>query len=242
MSDPWIIDVGLHHGEDTDFYLRKGFRVVAIEANPRLAARCRERFAGAIAEGRLEILEGAVSDEPGEIEFTVNLDKDDWSSLDPAVGGRQGSRTETIRVPAIRFDEVLRAHAPVRYIKCDIERGDIFVINALHRTGLCPPLFSVEAHEAEYLAHLAVLGYDRFKLVNQITNWQVKLPEPALEGRYVEHTFPKHSSGAFGEEVPGAWMSFLEVAEVYASIRRLQRERPGLMAGYFDFHAKHRDA
>jgi hypothetical protein len=31
-----IFDMGLHKGEDTDFYLRKGFDVVAFEANPFL--------------------------------------------------------------------------------------------------------------------------------------------------------------------------------------------------------------
>lgn len=31
-----IYDVGLHRGEDTDFYLKKGFHVVALEANPEL--------------------------------------------------------------------------------------------------------------------------------------------------------------------------------------------------------------
>ena len=28
-----IYDVGMHRGEDTAFYLRKGFRVVAVEAD-----------------------------------------------------------------------------------------------------------------------------------------------------------------------------------------------------------------
>jgi hypothetical protein len=32
-----ICDVGFHRGEDTAFYLKKGFRVVAFEAHPRLA-------------------------------------------------------------------------------------------------------------------------------------------------------------------------------------------------------------
>ncbi|HKF56732.1 MAG TPA: hypothetical protein VKJ45_14845 [Blastocatellia bacterium] len=31
-----IYDVGPHLGEDTDFYLQKGFTVVAIKANPAL--------------------------------------------------------------------------------------------------------------------------------------------------------------------------------------------------------------
>ena len=32
-----IYDIGQHTGEDTAFYLGKGFRVVAVEANPTLA-------------------------------------------------------------------------------------------------------------------------------------------------------------------------------------------------------------
>ena len=31
-----IYDVGAHKGENSDFYLRLGFRVVAVEANPML--------------------------------------------------------------------------------------------------------------------------------------------------------------------------------------------------------------
>ena len=31
-----IYDVGLHHGQDTDFYLKKGFDVVAFEG-PRVS-------------------------------------------------------------------------------------------------------------------------------------------------------------------------------------------------------------
>jgi len=39
-----IFDVGLHKGEDTEYYLTRGFRVVAIEANPDLVLFCTEKF------------------------------------------------------------------------------------------------------------------------------------------------------------------------------------------------------
>ena len=32
LENNLIYDVGLHKGEDSEFYLKKGFRVVAIEA------------------------------------------------------------------------------------------------------------------------------------------------------------------------------------------------------------------
>ncbi len=35
MNKSLIIDVGMHTGRDTEFYLKKGFEVIAIEANPR---------------------------------------------------------------------------------------------------------------------------------------------------------------------------------------------------------------
>jgi len=40
-----IYDVGVHQGEDTDFYLKKGFRVVGIEANAALCKSVGERSA-----------------------------------------------------------------------------------------------------------------------------------------------------------------------------------------------------
>ncbi len=56
-----IFDIGLHRGEDTDFYLKKGFRVAAFEADPNLVAHCKARFRDAISEGRLQIVEGAIA-------------------------------------------------------------------------------------------------------------------------------------------------------------------------------------
>jgi 16S rRNA A1518/A1519 N6-dimethyltransferase RsmA/KsgA/DIM1 with predicted DNA glycosylase/AP lyase activity len=55
-----IYDVGMHTSEDTEFYLKKGFRVVAFEADPELAQRCREKFSAAIEQNRLVIVEGAI--------------------------------------------------------------------------------------------------------------------------------------------------------------------------------------
>ena len=36
--DDLIFDVGFHKGEDTEFYLKKGFPVVAADANPAVFA------------------------------------------------------------------------------------------------------------------------------------------------------------------------------------------------------------
>mgnify|MGYP000904973017 FL=1 len=39
-----IYDVGFHKGEDTRVYLREGFKVIAIEANPLLAEEGKKNF------------------------------------------------------------------------------------------------------------------------------------------------------------------------------------------------------
>jgi FkbM family methyltransferase len=233
-----IIDVGAHHGDDSAYYLAKGFNVVGIEANPTIAKGLRDKFAGPISEGRYELIEAAVASEPGEIEFFMNLDKDDWSSTDATFGTRHGTRYTKIKVPAVTFDSILAQYPKTYYVKCDIEGGDIEVLKAMHKTRQRPKFISFEANSTEYLSHMVVLGYKKFKLVNQNLNWAQKTPNPPLEGRYVEHTFPGDSSGPFGEEAPGTWMTCDETAEMYLALKRVVERQPTISNAWYDFHAK----
>ena len=77
-----IYDVGAHKGEDTEFYLKKGFSVVAIEANPALCLGLTKRFEEFINSGRLVLLNLAISDHSGEVTLFIN-DKSDWGTTDP---------------------------------------------------------------------------------------------------------------------------------------------------------------
>ena len=58
MKHDLIVDLGAHNGDDTCYYLRKGFRVVAVEANPILAEQIRGRFHEAVRGGLLTVLPG----------------------------------------------------------------------------------------------------------------------------------------------------------------------------------------
>lgn len=44
-----VYDVGMNRGEDTEFYLKKGYRVVGFEADPLLVDQCRKRFAAELS-------------------------------------------------------------------------------------------------------------------------------------------------------------------------------------------------
>src|SRR5258708_3782157 len=82
-----IFDVGLHRGEDTNFCLQKGFRVVAMEADPEHAAFCRTRFRAAIEHGKLTIIEGAIVDfdstkeTKGKVAFYKNEGNSVWGTV-----------------------------------------------------------------------------------------------------------------------------------------------------------------
>lgn len=237
MNHSCILDIGVHNGDDSAFYLAKGFKVVGIEANPRLAAAARDRFAAPIAEGRYQLVEAAIAPRAGTIDFIVNLDKDDWSSTDPRYGARDGTRHERISVPAIVIESVLERHPDIHYLKCDIEGGDLEVLRGMLRSPVRPRYCSFELHDTQYLAYLAALGYTKFKIVNQNLNWLTKLPNPPREGVFVEHVFGAHSSGPFGEETVGQWLSLDDASELHLTLTRIHRQYPGLLHGWYDVHA-----
>lgn len=235
-----IVDIGLHRGDDAEFYLKKGFRVVGVEAHPALADACRRRFAAEIADGRLTVVHAALHGECGQVPFYANLDKDDWSSTDVHYGARDSTRHSVITVPAITFErldaEYLR-DASVYYIKCDIEGGDRHALEGLLRTPRRPRFFSVEAHDPTNFAYLYVAGYRRFKLVNQNLNWKTSLPNPAREGLYVQYEFGPHSSGPFGQETVGRWMPFDQAVDLFMALRHSWTLEPAISQAWYDIHA-----
>ena len=40
----FVFDLGMNNGDDTELYLRSGYKVVAVEANPILCASVAEKF------------------------------------------------------------------------------------------------------------------------------------------------------------------------------------------------------
>ena len=90
MQSDFIFDVGLHKGVDTSFYLNKGFRVVAVEANATLAAKARQAFA----------------EQAGTVQFFRNTANSEWGTIDPGFAERNerfGASSERIEVPARTF-------------------------------------------------------------------------------------------------------------------------------------------
>ena len=231
-----ILDVGAHRGEDAAFYLGKGFRVVAVEADPDLAAVCRTALAEHIAAGRCTVVEGAVVSPAlvaagaRTVRFYRNVANSVWGTVEPSWAERNarlGAASVPIDVPALDFAEVLRAHGIPRYLKIDIEGADLHCVEALRAFDARPDYVSLEidktslARMRREVAALRDLGYDAFQLVEQSSVPQQVPPSPAREGTFAAQRFAEGATGLFGEELPGAWESF------DATQRRLRAVRLG---------------
>src|SRR5258707_616320 len=71
-----VFDVGMNNGDDTAYYLSMGCRVVAVEPNPILAQRARDRFPTEIARGQLVFEQVGIGAKAGKIPFWVNEERD----------------------------------------------------------------------------------------------------------------------------------------------------------------------
>ncbi|MBI5395392.1 MAG: FkbM family methyltransferase [Verrucomicrobia bacterium] len=166
MQRDLIYDVGMHNGNDTAFYLHRGYRVVAIEADPTLVELARARFAAELAGGRLTLLNVGVATEEGRADFWICDGKSEYNSFDKANATKRGHTAHAIEIPCRRFDNILREHGVPHYLKIDIECFDKLCVEALDAADL-PPYVSLEVMERGQIEALRRAGYDRFKLVRQ---------------------------------------------------------------------------
>jgi hypothetical protein len=81
-----ICDVGLYDGEDTAYYLSRGYNVVAIDANP-MSERARLRFAPETVARHPTLLNVGVPETPGVTNFWIS-EVPEWSSCNSAAHGR----------------------------------------------------------------------------------------------------------------------------------------------------------
>ncbi len=216
LDDGLVLDVGAHLGEDSDFYLKLGYRVVAIEANPQLVERLAQRFAQEIAQGRLTIVPNAIGESDQLITFYINKKLSVWGTTDPKWAARNagmGKDSEEIQVQCIRFEDVLARHGHPLYVKIDIEGADMLCVHALQRVSPAarPKFVSVESSKTswrdlvEEFNTFERLGYTHYQVIDQRRH---------RNGRYrrhgggdIEHRFESGATGPFGDNLSGPWLS-----------------------------------
>jgi FkbM family methyltransferase len=265
VTEQLIFDIGMHTGRDTEFYLKKGFKVVAIEANPQLVKSAHQKFRDYIQTGKLEIFEVAIAENMGEIEFYVNDQHDDWGTISKEFAQRNekiGTSNSVIKVQCSPLRNILEKFPTPYYVKIDIEGADVLCLKDLFSLSQRPRYVSIEAGLNSFeetfteLSLLWNLGYKHFKIVNQALNQSVKCPNPSLEGSYVDYKFDGTCSGPFGEEAPGYWLGVEEALMRYRKIlweskyfgangrfyrtflHKSYNALKGTPVGWYDFHAK----
>lgn len=215
-----IYDVGLNTGQDTDYYLKKGYRVVAFEAEPRNVEFCCERFADAIADGRLTIVEGAITENGtgingnGMTRFYRNEGHSPWGSTSEDWAARNsifGAEMESIKVKAVDFAAALEEYGVPHYLKADIVGSEVICLRAMRQFEHKPDYLSIRSEKLVFAKLLyefdllEELGYGSFKVVKQdFERIRAALPTGC---HTVDHEFEDGSSGPFGEDTAGNWSS-----------------------------------
>jgi len=258
--DPGLIyDVGMNDGDDTAYYLWRGFRVVAIEANPALVAIASERFRREIETGALKILNVGVAAEDGELPFWICLTDSRLSSFDRCDASLNGCHpVEEIRVACRTFRSILDEFGVPFYLKIDIQGNDALCVEALTPEAV-PKFLSIEfaLWDDPLVKQLCARGFNRFKIISQTYFLPMQLP-PLPEASLIQRaerlnqssnifirvfrrlggrrwinrqfanvralrtydgwtfppggwTFPSGSSGPFGEDLRGRWLSHDEL-------------------------------
>jgi FkbM family methyltransferase len=229
-----IFDVGMHRGEDTQFYLRKGFRVVAFEADPEHVNFCRTRFAEPINQKQLKIVEGAITELPmfeasrQKVSFYRNERVSVWGTICPEWVKRNeqfGASSRIIEVNAVNFEDAIQEHGMPHYMKVDIEGSDMICLNALRKFRELPDYISIESDKTSFsnigreIDLLAYLGYNSFQTVEQSgIPMSQSPPFPPRESGYVAQVFEEGSSGLFGAELEDNWKSKQQILRLYRVI------------------------
>lgn len=258
-----IFDLGAHLGSDTAYYLARGFRVVAVEANPKLA----RQLEALDVDGRLIVEGRALSSESGPVALHLPLESEAscWATISPAQAlmlQRAKVRTKPLLVDTVTLDELVSLYGVPYYIKCDLEGSDAEFLRMLSRLSLKPRTVSVELTQVGLRAVWAQLkliresGYTRFYIRDQ-----GNLPRAMFSGG-MPRTIDGMWSGPFGVEIDdGSALSFGQVRRhallialrtkvfgefglagklrLYGLLKRLARSRvlrPLIYTSWYDIH------
>lgn len=228
-----IFDLGFHNGDDTAYYLHKGYDVVAIEANPKLHELGKIRFNKEIGNGKLTLLNLAFNDTINDkVDFYINPERYDLSTCDLNKVKYWGVEPITVDVLTISYIDMISMFGVPYYIKCDIEGLDYLLIKQISdKLDNIPEYLSFELSRFDYFkifSYLYVSGYTKFQLINQL----------ALD-KDDDFSFTEYSSGKFGKFLSDNWLSFDECLTRYMKYKELKAiDNKNLALGWIDIHAK----
>lgn len=208
-KDALVFDIGANDGADIEYYLRKGFDVVAIEGNPDLIPGLLHRFSDHVGLGRVRILNLAITEtDVAEVEFHICAE-DKLSGL----AKPEKFESRTVRVPGMRLSSLVEMFGLPYYIKVDVEGGEDKLLDELFQCGHRPSFVSAEANSIDVVMSLVKAGYTKFKIVEGRFLDRAYYARGARNsaGELFHPSFDGNSSGPIGPDVPGPWRSAEDV-------------------------------
>jgi FkbM family methyltransferase len=206
-EDRLVYDFGMNIAEDTEYYLERGFRVVAVEADPVMCAKAEERFRAQVANGSLVVVNKAIGRERGKFRFHICDTLSAWSTASDEMRDlwtAQGATFHTIDVDFVDASELIAEFGEPYYVKIDIEGHDQICLDQMYDAAVRPTWVSLELdvkRSRRALATLQKMGYDRFTLVDQSKVPGQRIPPTSTEGRYVDYSFRTGQTGKFGSDL-----------------------------------------
>jgi FkbM family methyltransferase len=250
-----VFDVGMHNGQDSMYYLKSGYRVVGVEANPMLCKYVSSIGVDYVDKGDLIVENVGISNvSGGSLRFYLNESRSEWSSFDYNASHKKNSRVQEIDVFTRTLEDLIIEYGMPYYLKVDIEAYDSVCLESLFKFQERPRFVSCEANSSENLKILFDLGYRNFKLINQ--SWFHRSMDLDLERKRFFplisiliniirkrlsflglEKYPVGSSGPFGDDAYGPWINFEEAKVQLESF--YTEDGPINGQSWFDIHAKY---
>lgn len=231
MEQDVIYDFGMNNGDDLPYYLKKARKVVGVEANPDLCAYVRDRYQGAVYDGRLVILNCVLTDQATceKATFYIHQNYHVLSQF-PKPGAEFLDKFEAIELVQRTASSIISEYGRPHFVKIDLEHYDQYVLKEISSARIQPAYVSVEMHDFVVYDILKSMGYTSFNTVDGET-----VPEKYnnlrfndVEGGECSYSFPYHSAGPFGSDIVET--PWLGIAEMDCYLRNLE-------PGWIDLHA-----
>ena len=247
MNSNLIFDVGMNTGDDTHYYLKLGYKVIAVEANPLLTSQATKTFSEFIKKGQLVIINNGIAKEHGVFDFWINNSNSEWSSFDYTLATKNNTPVSKIEIETITLSDLFIKYGTPYYLKIDIEGYDEFCLEQIDSANR-PLYVSCEANTANLLDVLKVKGYTKFKMINQasgfspFTRFSEGLYFPSLLRKIAWRLKTKVSSSKFGDSGPfaestkGSWKTFEQIKKDFNFYYRGD-DKPINKLSWYDFHA-----
>jgi FkbM family methyltransferase len=176
MRKNLIYDIGMHLGQDTAYYLSLGHDVIAVDAFPEMIEKASETFAEEVKNGRLRLLNYAMTGSDNDMVTFHISEKSEWNSINQNISTRQNNKAIPIQVPTSTLVSLFDLYGVPYYCKIDVEGFDNTCIQTLAKLSERPAFISCETEcfsefqkvtEDDILAtlnSLSSIGYTKYQI------------------------------------------------------------------------------